>query len=124
MTPAAWLEAQHEADRFDRDKQRGGMTEVISDIQQCYSRTTRPRVDQQALRQCLVFDYFTVRFNAETERQMPGLGNLPFYQQNAVQERLGRYGPLAGFRDPAVLGGYIAQGSKSIFSALAARTKG
>ena len=97
------------------------MVAVIDDIQRCYASTSRPPVDQLALRQCLVFDWFAYRLNQEVNRQLPGLGALPFFQQRTIEARLGRYAPMAGLADPAILGGYIAQGSNAIFAVMAAR---
>lgn len=115
--------AQNQANQFDRDRQQGGMSAVIDDIQRCYASTSRPPVDQLGLRQCLVFDWFAFRFNQEANRQMPGIGDLPFFQQQTIGARVGRYGPIAGFVDPAVLGGYIAQGSNTIFAVMASRSR-
>lgn len=117
-TPAAITLAAVQADQFQRDQRRGGMSAVIEDIQRCYATTSRA-YDRLGLRQCLVFDWFAYRFNQEVNRQMPGLGSLAYFQQRSIEARIGRYGPIAGFTDPAVLGGYLAQGSNTIFAVMA-----
>ena len=82
-----------------------------------------PPVNQLGLRYCLVLDWFAYHFNQEANRQQPGFGNLPFFQQQMVAARAGRYGPLAGFSDPEVLGGYVAQGANTIFLVMANRNQ-
>jgi len=123
VTPAAWAYANMLADRFEADRAQGGMVGVGSDIKQCHAGATRPRVDRLQLRQCMVFDTFAVRLNAEVDRAMPGFGDLPYYQTHAAVLRANHYGPLAGFNDPEVLSGYLMQGSNTVFAALAARRR-
>lgn len=121
MTPAAWAEAGYLVDRFEAARQQGGMTGVSADIQQCYARATRPVVQRLPLRECMVLDTFASRLDAETAKIMPGVGGMPYYQAQTVAARYGRYGPMAGFADPQVLGGYLAQGSNSMFTVVASR---
>lgn len=123
MTVEALGVASFQASEFDRDREFGGMSAVIGHIQRCYARMSRPTVSQLGLRQCLVFDWFAYRFNQEVNHQRPGFGDLPFLRQQAVTARVGQYGPLAGFSDPEVLGGYLVQGSDTIFSVMANRNR-
>lgn len=123
VPPAAWAYANALADRFEADRAQGGMVGVSADIERCYVGATRPQVDRLQLRQCMVFDTFAVRLNAEVARSMPGLGDLPWYQTHAAVLRANHYGPLAGFTDPEVLAGYLKQGSNTVFAALAARRR-
>ena len=123
VSPAAWAYANTLADRFEADRAQGGMVGVSADIERCYAGATRPHVDRLQLRQCMVFDTFTVRLNAEVARSMPGLGDLPWYQTHAAVLRANHYGPLAGFTDPEILTGYLKQGSDTVFAALAARRR-
>ena len=124
MTPAAWAQAGRLADRFNAAFHQGGMTEVSSDIEQCYATATRPYVQRLPLRECLILDTFAFRLNKQVERTLTAAGGMAFYEQPAFAGRLGRYGPLAGFTDPEVLGGYVGQGSNTIFSVLAQRRRG
>ena len=45
------------ASRFDQDRRRGGMSEVMADSDRCYASATRFVVQTFALRDCLVLDY-------------------------------------------------------------------
>ncbi len=123
VTPAAWAYANALVDRFDADRNQGGMIGVSSDIERCYAGATRPQVDRLKLRTCMVFDTFAVRLNAEVDRTMPGAGYLPYYQTHAAVLRANHYGPLAGFTDPEILSGYVIQGSNTMFAVLAARRR-
>ena len=123
LSEGAIIQAQRQVGRFDQDRQQGGMSAVAEDIQRCYRVTTRPPTDQLELRQCLVFDWFAYRLNREVDRQVLNGGNLPFFRQRAIEARISRFGPLAGFSDPEVLGGYLAQGSNTMFAVLASRVR-
>ena len=123
-TPAAWAQATFWADQFDADFNKGGMTGVGADIERCYAMATESAVAVLPLRQCMVFDTFVIRFNAEANRINPGIGDrLAYDRPHAYRLRMTHYAPLAGFTDSDVLAGYMAQGSSSIFSVLAARTR-
>ena len=100
------------------------MTGVGADIERCYAMATEPAVAVLPLRQCMVFEPFVTRFNAEANRINPGIGDRLVYDRpHAYRLRLARYAPLAGFTDPDTMIGYMAQGSSSIFSVLAARNQ-
>ena len=124
MTPAALAQGSQLADRFKAAFHQGGMTEVSSDIERCYATATQPYVQRLPLRECLILDTFAFRLNENVERPLTAVGGMPFYEQPAFARRLGRFGPLAGFTDPAVLGGYVGQGSNTIFSVMASRRRG
>ena len=99
------------------------MVAVSANIEECYRAASRPVVQRLPLRECMVLDNFASRLNEQVERQLGGGGLLPYFSNQAQGGRLSRYGPMAGFADPVVLGGYLAQGSNSMFTVLAARQR-
>lgn len=100
------------AQRYDADKQQGGMAAVIGDVTQCYQAATYPAVAVMPLRDCLILDGEGAREDKAATRAF-GM-SLPFYTQQVKVQRWGHYGQLAGFSDPHVLVQYIADGSSEI----------
>ena len=100
------------AQRYDADKQQGGMAAVIGDVTHCYQAATYPSVAIMPLRDCLVLDGEGAREDKLASRAF-GM-SLPFYTQRVKIKRWGHYGPLAGFSDPRVLVQYISDGSYEI----------
>jgi hypothetical protein len=120
-TPAAWMHAEQQADRFDHAFRTGGMSGVAADIDDCYAAAMRSR-QQIAVRDCLVYDDFADRFAAQMNRQA-GLPVPPFFQPATVYPRLAHYSGPAGFNDAQIMSGYMSQGSNAIFAVIASRTK-
>ena len=76
-TPAAWMHAEQQADRFDHAFRSGGMTGVAGDIDDRYADAMRSR-QPMAIRDCLVYDDFADRFAAQMNKQS-GLPVPPFF---------------------------------------------
>lgn len=100
------------AQRYDFDRQQGGMAAVVGDVAQCYRTATYPTVAVMALRDCLILDGEGARQDKAASKAF-GM-TLPFYTQQAKVQRWGHYGPLAGFSDPHALVQYITDGSYEI----------
>ncbi|MGI4796153.1 MAG: hypothetical protein ACRYG8_19270 [Janthinobacterium lividum] len=100
------------AQRYDTDKQQGGMSAVIGDVIQCYQAATYPAVAIMPLRDCLILDSEGAREDRVASKAF-GM-TLPFYSHQAKVQRWGHYGPLAGFTDPRVLAQYISDGAYEV----------
>ena len=120
-TPAAWMHAEQQADRFDHAFRSGGMTGVAGDIDDCYANAMRSR-QPIAIRDCLVYDDFADRFAAQMNKQA-GLPVPPFFQPATVYPRLAHYSGPAGFNDAQIMSGYLNQGAGTIFAVIAWREK-
>lgn len=122
-TQGALGQANRLVDRFEADRQEGGMVAVSADISDCYRTTTRPFVQTIPLRECMILDDFAVKLDRETARRFGVGGGLPFFSIQAFSGRLQSFGGLAGFSDAEVLGGYIGQGASTMFAVLAERQR-
>lgn len=94
------------AARFEADRNRGGMSGVIADIEGCYASAVRPVTRVYALRDCLVLDYVAYKTDVAVGRGAYGQG-LPYFSDQTATQRWGRYGPLAQFDSPQRLLRYL-----------------
>jgi hypothetical protein len=95
------------ANRFEQDRRRGGISEVVADIDQCYASATRFVVQTFALRDCLVLDYVGYWTDVNVGRRAFKTA-LPFFEDQVASQRWGHYGPLAQFDTPQRLLAYLA----------------
>ena len=121
-TQGALAQANRLVDRFEADRLQGGMSTVAADISDCYREATRPYVQIKALRECMIFDDFAVKFDRVATHRY-GIGGISFFSVEKFSLRLQRFGGLAGFNDSEVLGGYIGQGATTMFAVLASRRR-
>lgn len=115
------MHAEQQAGRFDHAFRTGGMTDVAADIDDCYADAMRSH-QSIAIRYCLVYDDFGDRFAAQMNKQA-SLPIPPFFQPATVYPRMARYSGPAGFNDAQIMSGYLQQGSNTIFSVIASRTR-
>jgi len=120
-TPATWMHAEQQADRFDRAFRTGGMTGVAGDIDARYADAMLSR-QPIAVHDCLVYDDFADRFAAQMNKQA-GFPIPPFFQPATVYPRMAHYSGPAEFNDPEIMSGYLNQGAGTIFAVIAAREK-
>ena len=94
-TPAAWMHAEQQADRFDHAFRSGGMTGVAGDIDDCYADAMRSR-QPIAIRDCLVYDDFADRFAAQMNKQAARQSRRSSSQRQSIRA----WPTTAGRRDP------------------------